>query len=49
MEPLRLSLSCNEYDRTRFLVDGSVQAEGIDLNFENSNWIYYDFDWTNQD
>jgi hypothetical protein len=26
-----------------------VQAEGIDLNFENSNWIYYDFDWTNQD
>jgi hypothetical protein len=25
-----------------------VQAEGIDLNFENSNWIYYDFDWTNQ-
>ena len=31
MERLRLSLSCNEYDRTRFLVDGSVQAEGIDL------------------
>jgi hypothetical protein len=26
-----------------------VQAEGIDLSFENSNWIYYDFDWTNQD
>src|SRR5215472_7038257 len=32
MEQLRLSLSCNEYDRTRFLVDGKVQAEGIDLN-----------------
>ena len=32
MERLRLSLSCNEYDRTRFLVDGTVQAEGIDLN-----------------
>jgi 4,5-dihydroxyphthalate decarboxylase len=31
MERLRLSLSCNEYDRTRFLVDGSVHAEGIDL------------------
>jgi hypothetical protein len=26
-----------------------VAAEGIDLSFENSNWIYYDFDWTNQD
>src|SRR5262249_38579004 len=32
MEQLRLSLSCNEYDRTRFLVDGTVRAEGIDLN-----------------
>ena len=32
MERLRLTLSCNEYDRTRFLVDGTVQAEGIDLN-----------------
>ncbi len=32
MEPLRLTLSCNEYDRTRFLVDGTVKAEGIDLN-----------------
>lgn len=31
MEPLRLTLSCNEYDRTRFLVDGTVKAEGIDL------------------
>jgi hypothetical protein len=25
-----------------------VAAEGIDLSFENSNWIYYEFDWTNQ-
>ena len=32
MEPLRLTLSCNEYDRTRFLVDGTVKAEGIHLN-----------------
>jgi 4,5-dihydroxyphthalate decarboxylase len=31
MERLRLVLSCNEYDRTRFLVDGTVKAEGIDL------------------
>ena len=31
MERLRLTLSCNEYDRTRFLVDGTVAAEGIDL------------------
>jgi 4,5-dihydroxyphthalate decarboxylase len=28
---LSLSLSCGNYDRTRFLVDGTVQAEGIDL------------------
>ena len=32
MERLRLTLSCNEYDRTRFLVDGTVQAEGLELN-----------------
>lgn len=31
MEQLKLSLSCNDYDRTRFLVDGTVKAEGIDL------------------
>jgi 4,5-dihydroxyphthalate decarboxylase len=31
MEPLRLTLSCNEYDRTRFLIDGTVKAEGLDL------------------
>ncbi|HET7003884.1 MAG TPA: hypothetical protein VFK65_00225 [Candidatus Binatia bacterium] len=32
MAGLKLSLSCNDYDRTRFLVDGTVQAEGIELN-----------------
>ncbi len=26
----------------------NVEAEGISLSFENSNWIYYEFDWTNQ-
>lgn len=26
-----------------------VQAEGIHLEFKDSNWIYYDFDWTNQE
>ena len=31
MERLRLTFSCNEYDRTRFLVDGTVKAEGFDL------------------
>jgi 4,5-dihydroxyphthalate decarboxylase len=31
MEPLHLTLSCNEYDRTRFLIDGTVKAEGLDL------------------
>lgn len=32
MARLKLTLSCNEYDRTRFLVDGTIQAEGLDLN-----------------
>ena len=31
MAKLSLSLSCGNYDRTRFLVDGTVQPEGIDL------------------
>ena len=31
MANLRLTLSCNEYDRTRFLVDGTIKADGIDL------------------
>jgi hypothetical protein len=26
-----------------------VEAEGISLDFSDTNWIYYDFDWTNQD
>jgi len=26
-----------------------VEAEGINLDFSDSNWIYYDFDWTNQE
>ena len=26
-----------------------VEAEGVHLNFQDSNWIFYEFDWTNQD
>jgi hypothetical protein len=26
-----------------------VEAEGVSLDFSDSNWIYYDFDWTNQE
>lgn len=26
-----------------------VEAEGIHLSFENSNWILYEFDWSNQE
>jgi hypothetical protein len=26
-----------------------VEAEGLHLAFENTNWILYEFDWTNQD
>lgn len=25
-----------------------VEAEGITLDFTDSNWIYYDFDWSNE-
>jgi 4,5-dihydroxyphthalate decarboxylase len=32
---LRLTLACWDYDRTRALADGSVRAEGIDLNCLN--------------
>lgn len=35
MSKLKLSLACWNYDRTRALMDGSVQAEGIDLNYLN--------------
>ena len=33
MAKLRLSLACWNYDRTRALADGSVQPDGIDLNY----------------
>lgn len=36
MTRVRLTLSCCEYDRTRALVDGRVQAEGLDLNVISS-------------
>lgn len=26
-----------------------VAAEGIELSFENSNWIFYEFDWNNDE
>lgn len=32
MSRLRLTLSCEDYDRTRSLIDGTVVPEGIDLN-----------------
>ena len=32
MPDLRLTLACNDYDRTRALIDGSVKATGIDLD-----------------
>lgn len=33
MSKLRMSLGCWNYDRTRALLDGSVQPDGIDLNY----------------
>lgn len=33
MADLKLTLACEDYDRTRALRDGSVKAEGIDLNY----------------
>ena len=33
MAKLKLTLACGDYDRTHALVDGSVQVEGIDLNY----------------
>jgi 4,5-dihydroxyphthalate decarboxylase len=35
MAKLHLSLACWDYDRTRPLADGSVQPEGISLNYQN--------------
>ena len=33
MSKLRLSFACWNYDRTRALLDGSIQPDGIDLNY----------------
>lgn len=33
MSDLHLTLACEDYDRTRPLCDGTVKAEGIDLNY----------------
>ena len=33
MTKLKLTLACGSYDRTRALIDGTVQPEGMDLNF----------------
>jgi 4,5-dihydroxyphthalate decarboxylase len=33
MSKLKITLACWNYDRTRALADGSVQADGIDLNY----------------
>lgn len=35
MSKLKLSFACWDYDRTRALMDGSVQPDGIDLNYLN--------------
>ncbi len=33
MKKLRLTLACWDYDRTRALIDGTVRADGIELNY----------------
>ena len=33
MAKLKLTLACGNYDRTRALIEGTVQPEGIDLNY----------------
>ena len=33
MADIKLTLACEDYDRTRALRDGAVKAEGIDLNY----------------
>jgi 4,5-dihydroxyphthalate decarboxylase len=35
MSKLKMSLACWNYDRTRALMDGTVQPDGIDLNYLN--------------
>jgi len=34
MSKLKLTLACWDHDRTRPLIDGRVQAEGIDLEIK---------------
>ena len=36
MAKLKLSFGCWNYDRTRALMDGSIQPDGIDLNYLNT-------------
>ena len=33
MSNLRLTFACGPYDRTQALRDGTIRAEGIDLNY----------------
>lgn len=33
MAKLKLTLACGNYDRTRALIDGTIEPEGIDLNY----------------
>ncbi len=33
MAKLKVALACGNYDRTRALIDGSIQPEGVDLNY----------------
>ncbi len=33
MSKLRLSFACGPYDRTQALRDGTIQVEGVDLNY----------------
>jgi 4,5-dihydroxyphthalate decarboxylase len=50
--PLQLTIACGDYDRTHPLIDGSVKAEGVELNWlvlpHLEIWTrmlnYYDFD-----
>src|SRR4029078_5462285 len=35
MSKLRLSFACGAYDRTKSLRDGSIQVDGVDLNYIN--------------
>src|SRR4051812_18877383 len=34
---IRLNVGCGDYDRTRAIFDGTVQAEGIEINWEPVN------------